>query len=122
MNDEPIPLIAYVFVTITSFVLAYASIDDSAKNDEVKPIYNQDENIINEIIPTTEPDIRFVAPHQEDQIYLLVKNQKLRPRQQQPFLNQPQHSNFVKRYVNGIREIKKNMETFKIGILQISRI
>tara|TARA_B110000967_G_scaffold206847_1_gene254607 strand:+ start:4810 stop:5253 length:444 start_codon:yes stop_codon:yes gene_type:complete len=34
MNDEPIPLIAYVFVTITSFVLAYASIDDSAKTEE----------------------------------------------------------------------------------------
>ena len=34
MNDEPIPLIAYVFVTITSFVLAYASIDDSANTEE----------------------------------------------------------------------------------------
>ena len=37
MNDEPIPLITYVLVTITSFVLAYASIendDDSASNTE----------------------------------------------------------------------------------------
>ena len=33
MNDEPIPLITYVLVTITSFVLAYASID----NDDVLP-------------------------------------------------------------------------------------
>ena len=38
MNDEPIPLIAYVFVTITSFVLAYASIDDSANTEETKEI------------------------------------------------------------------------------------
>jgi len=36
MNDEPIPLIAYVFVTITSFVLAYASIDDKATTEEPK--------------------------------------------------------------------------------------
>ena len=45
MNDEPIPLIAYVFVTITSFVLAYASIDDKTTTEEPKQEETKPETI-----------------------------------------------------------------------------
>lgn len=45
MNDEPIPLIAYVFVTITSFVLAYASIDDKTTTEEPKQEETKSETI-----------------------------------------------------------------------------
>tara|TARA_B110000967_G_scaffold209873_1_gene268230 strand:- start:4280 stop:4609 length:330 start_codon:yes stop_codon:yes gene_type:complete len=48
MNDEPIPLITYVLVTITSFVLAYASIDnDNELQSNVAPMLDN--------TPTEEP-------------------------------------------------------------------
>ena len=64
MNDEPIPLIAYVFVTITSFVLAYASIDDKATTEEPKqeetipvaiPVVEEEQkpNILSSLMPST---------------------------------------------------------------------
>lgn len=63
MNDEPIPLIAYVLVTITSFVLAYASIDDKATTEEPKqeetipvaiPIVEEEQkpNILSNLVPS----------------------------------------------------------------------
>ena len=46
MNDEPIPLMTYVLVTITSFVLAYASIEnDDELPSNIEPDLN---NQINE--------------------------------------------------------------------------
>lgn len=53
MNDEPIPLITYVLVTITSFVLAYASLE----NDDQLPsnIESDLDNKINEQIPVQQP-------------------------------------------------------------------
>lgn len=64
MNDEPIPLIAYVFVTITSFVLAYASIDDKATTEEPKqeetipvaiPVVEEEQKpgILSSLMPST---------------------------------------------------------------------
>ena len=53
MNDEPIPLMTYVLVTITSFVLAYASLEN---DDELPSNIESDlDNKINEQIPVQQP-------------------------------------------------------------------
>tara|TARA_Y100000389_G_C17425122_1_gene499106 strand:+ start:1025 stop:1444 length:420 start_codon:yes stop_codon:yes gene_type:complete len=49
MNENPIPLVAYAFVTITSLVLAYASIN----TDDDKQIDIPNAVPVSNIIPTT---------------------------------------------------------------------